>query len=130
MSGGGATVRPTVLLVDDEPKIHRLVHRVLEPAGFEVLDARDGQEAVEMLPVRRPDVVLLDVVMPRLDGMETCRRIRAVCDIPVVMLTGQSDEDTLVRGLGVGADDYLTKPFSPRELVARVRAVLRRAAGS
>jgi DNA-binding response OmpR family regulator len=118
------------LLVDDEPKIHRLVHRVLEPAGFEVLDARDGQEAVEMLPVRRPDVVLLDVVMPRLDGMETCRRIRAVCDIPVVMLTGQSDEDTLVRGLGVGADDYLTKPFSPRELVARVRAVLRRAAGS
>jgi two-component system OmpR family response regulator len=119
-----------VLLVDDEPKIHRLVHRVLEPAGVAVLDARDGQEAIEMLEARCPDVVLLDVMMPRLDGMETCRRIRAVSDVPVLMLTGQSDEDTMVRGLDVGADDYLTKPFSPRELVARVRAVLRRGAAA
>ena len=119
-----------MLLVDDEPKIHRLVHRVLEPEGFAVLDAQDGQEAVEMVGTRHPDVVLLDVEMPRLDGMEVCRRIRAISDVPVVMVTARAGEDALVRGLDLGADDYVTKPFSPRELLARVRAVLRRASAA
>jgi DNA-binding response OmpR family regulator len=116
-----------VLLVDDEPKIHRLVHRILEPEGFAVLDAQDGQEAVEMVESHGPDLVLLDVAMPRLNGMEACRRIRGISDVPVVMVTAQAGEEALVRGLELGADDYVAKPFSPRELVARVRAVLRRA---
>ena len=118
----------TVLVVDDEPKIRRLVRLVLEPEGFAVLDAGDGQEAVGMLQEARPDVVLLDVAMPRLNGMDACRRIRALSDVPVVMVTAQGEEGMVKRAMDLGADDYLTKPFHPRELVARVRAVLRRPA--
>jgi DNA-binding response OmpR family regulator len=124
---GGASRQITVLVVDDEPKLRRLVRQILEAAGFAVLEARDGQQAVETVAERRPDLVLLDVMMPRLDGMEACRRIRAFSDVPVVMVTALTDEAALVRGLGLGADEYLTKPFRPRALLAHVRAVLRRA---
>jgi DNA-binding response OmpR family regulator len=126
MSGGRD--QPTVLVVDDEPKFRRLVRQILEPEGFAVLDAGDGQEGVEMAETHAPDLVLLDIAMPRLDGMTACQRIRALSDVPIVMVTAYPEEATLVRGLELGADDYLTKPFGPRELVARVRAVLRRAA--
>jgi len=118
----------TVLVVDDEPKIRRQVRLVLEPEGFAVLEAGDGQEAVGMLQAAHPDVVLLDVAMPRLNGMDACRRIRALSDVPVVMVTAQGEEGMVKRAMDLGADDYLTKPFHPRELVARVRAVLRRPA--
>jgi two-component system response regulator ResD len=126
----GTTARATVLLVDDEPKIHRLVHQILEPEGFVVIDADDGQQALEMVESHQPDVVLLDVHMPRLDGMAACRRIRAVSEVPVVMVSAQGDDDAIARGLDFGADDYVTKPFGARELVARIRAVLRRAAAA
>jgi DNA-binding response OmpR family regulator len=124
---GGASRQITVLVVDDEPRLRRLVRQILEAAGFAVLEAGGGQQAVEAVAERRPDLVLLDVLMPGLDGMEACRRIRAFSDVPVVMVTALADEAALVRGLGLGADEYLTKPFRPRALLAHVRAVLRRA---
>ena len=117
-----------VLVIDDDPIFLRLVEAILVQKGYEVLKAEDGQEGLRLLFAQRPDLVLLDVVMPGLDGWQTCRRIREVSDIPIVILTGwrQTEED-IVRGLDYGADDYLLKPVGNKELVARVRAVLRRA---
>ena len=118
--------RLTVLVVDDEPKVARLIRHTLAADGFEVLHAPDGLAGVEMVETERPDLVLLDVMMPRLDGMQACRRIREISAVPVIMLTAVGLEAERVRGLDLGADDYVVKPFSPTELAARVRAVLRR----
>jgi len=117
-----------VLLVDDEPAFVSLVERVLTQQGYEVLKASNGQESLKVLFNHRPDVVLLDVVMPRMDGWQTCSRIREVADVPIIIITGQQKaEADIVRGLNSGADDYLIKPVGNKELVARVQALLRRA---
>jgi two-component system alkaline phosphatase synthesis response regulator PhoP len=116
----------TILVVDDEPKITRLVRDYLESAGFAVITAGDGQEAVMRARTERPDLVVLDLGLPRLDGLDVTRRLRQDGDVPIIMLTARDDETDKLIGLELGADDYVTKPFSPRELVARVRAVLRR----
>ena len=116
----------TVLVVDDEAKIVQLARDYLEHAGFEVLTAADGLEAVETARRRHPDLVVLDLGLPGLDGLEVTRELRRDSTIPIVMLTARDDELDKLLGLELGADDYLTKPFSPRELVARVKAVLRR----
>ncbi len=117
-----------ILVVDDELTFVRLVRTTLTHKGYEVLTASDGQEALRLLFAHKPDLVLLDVMMPKMDGWQTCSRIREISDVPIVMLTGkQKSETDIVRGLDYGADDYLIKPVGSRELVARVRAVLRRA---
>jgi two-component system, OmpR family, response regulator ResD len=116
-----------VLVVDDEPIVADVLTRYLTREGFEVATAHDGQEAVESFPSFCPDLVLLDLMLPRLDGLEVFRRIRDEAAVPVIMLTARGEETDRVVGLELGADDYVTKPFSPREIVARVRAVLRRA---
>jgi DNA-binding response OmpR family regulator len=116
----------TILVVDDEPKITRLVRDYLENAGFGVIVAGDGSEALMRARTERPDLVVLDLGLPALDGLDVTRRLRADGDVPIIMLTARDDETDRIIGLELGADDYVTKPFSPRELVARVRAVLRR----
>ena len=117
-----------ILVVDDELAQLRLVEQVLTSNGYEVLQASNGPEALRSIFEEKPDLVLLDVVMPGIDGWQTCSRIREVTDIPIIMLTGKRhSEEDIVRGLDHGADEYLTKPLGNRELVARVRAVLRRA---
>ena len=117
-----------ILVVDDEPTFVELVSQTLTHKGYEVLAAGDGQEALRLLFAHRPDLVLLDVIMPKMDGWQTCSRIRELSDVPIVMLTGkQKSEEDIVRGLDYGADEYLIKPVGSRELVARVQAILRRA---
>lgn len=116
-----------VLVVDDEPRMIRFIRMNLELEGFTVQEAHDGLQALEQIRDVLPDVVVLDVMMPELDGFETLRLLREISTVPVIMLTARGDEDDRVRGLELGADDYVTKPFSPRELVSRVKAVLRRA---
>jgi DNA-binding response OmpR family regulator len=116
----------TVLIVDDEPKIVQLARDYLEHAGFAVLTAGDGPSAIQVVRTRRPDLVVLDLGLPHLDGLDVTRTLRAESSTPIVMLTARDDELDKLLGLELGADDYITKPFSPRELVARVRAVLRR----
>jgi len=116
----------TALVVDDEQRIAEAVAMNLELEGFLVLTASSGEEALQKVTEELPDVIILDVMMPEMDGFETLRRIREVATTPVIMLTVQGDEGDRVRGLDLGADDYMTKPFSPKELVSRVRAVLRR----
>lgn len=115
-----------ILVVDDEQLYRHLLKVNLESEGYEVIAARDGEEALEMVTARQPDLVVLDVAMPKLDGFTTCERIRQFSDVPIIMLTARGEEQDRVRGLNVGADDYVLKPFSATELVARVRAVLRR----
>ena len=117
----------TILVVDDEQKIATLARDYLEHAGFSVLTANDGPSALSTVRQRRPDLVVLDLGLPGLDGLDVTRELRRDSTIPIVMLTARDDELDKLLGLELGADDYLTKPFSPRELVARVRAVLRRA---
>jgi two-component system alkaline phosphatase synthesis response regulator PhoP len=117
----------TILVVDDEPQIVRLLRDHLEAAGFSVLDARDGPGALRTASSSRPDLVVLDLGLPGLDGLDVTRRLRQDNPVPIIMLTARSDESDKLVGLELGADDYLTKPFSPKELVARIRAVLRRA---
>ncbi len=120
-----------ILVVDDEPSQLKLAEQVLAGRGFEVYKASSGQEAVRLLYERRPDLVLLDVMMPEIDGWQTCRLIREVSDAPVIMMTGKRcSEDDVVRGLECGADEYLAKPVGNRELLARVRAALRRSDSS
>jgi DNA-binding response OmpR family regulator len=120
-------MRPTrVLVVDDEAAIRDIVRRYLEADGFDVVEAADGQDALARMASVDPDLVVLDVMMPGMDGLEVLRHLRATSDVYVILLTAKADEVDKLVGLSVGADDYLTKPFSPRELAARVRAVLRR----
>ena len=116
----------TILVVDDEPKITQLVRDYLERAGFVVRSACDGPEALMRARTDRPDLVVLDLGLPGLDGFDVTRRLRRDSSVPIIMLTARDDESDTLVGLELGADDYVTKPFSPRELVARVRAVLRR----
>jgi DNA-binding response OmpR family regulator len=116
----------TVLVVDDEIALAGVVAGYLERDGFSVLLAHDGPSAVELAEARRPDLIVLDVMLPGFDGVEVCRRIRQFSDAYIIMLTARDEEVDKIVGLSVGADDYLVKPFSPRELIARVRAMLRR----
>jgi two-component system alkaline phosphatase synthesis response regulator PhoP len=119
----------TILVVDDEPKIARLLRDYLERAGFGVSIAHDGREALMRARSERPDLVILDLGLPALDGLDVTRQLRRDGDLPILMLTARDDETDRVAGLELGADDYVTKPFSPREVVARVRAILRRRGG-
>ncbi|HEV7680270.1 MAG TPA: response regulator transcription factor [Candidatus Dormibacteraeota bacterium] len=116
----------TVLVVDDEPEIVRLVRDYLERAGFAVATAGDGDEALRLAHRSRPDIVVLDLGLPGTDGLDVARELRRGGEVPIIMLTARTEEADRVAGLELGADDYVSKPFSPRELVARVRAVLRR----
>jgi DNA-binding response OmpR family regulator len=115
-----------ILVVDDEQLYRHLIKVNLESEGYDINVAKDGEEALELVSARVPDLIILDVAMPRLDGFTTCERIRQFSDVPIIMLTARGEEQDRVRGLNVGADDYVLKPFSATELVARVRAVLRR----
>lgn len=120
-----------ILIVDDEPRLVRLVREVLGVAGFEVLEAAEGETALELLVLERPDLVLLDILLPEgMDGYEICGRIREFSKVPIIMLTAKAQEADLVKGFDVGADDYITKPFSAKELIARVKSALRRSAAS
>jgi two-component system alkaline phosphatase synthesis response regulator PhoP len=116
----------TILVVDDEPKIVQLARDYLEHAGFTVLAASDGPTALHAARASKPDLIVLDLGLPQLDGLDVTRSIRKDSDVPIIMLTARSEESDKLIGLELGADDYLTKPFSPKELVARVRTVLRR----
>lgn len=118
-----------ILVVDDEPKVVKLARDYLEKNGFRVISAGDGPTALLMARRERPDLLVLDLLLPGLDGKEVCRTLRRESDMPIIMLTALAEESDQVAGLELGADDYITKPFSPRTLVARVRAVLRRAQG-
>ncbi len=118
---------PTILLVDDEKNITELARLYLENDGFRVEAAYDGERALELFHAHQPDLIVLDLMLPKLDGFEVCRRIRGQSDVPIIMLTARDEAVDKIVGLELGADDYLTKPFNPRELVARVRAILRRA---
>src|ERR1041385_1848083 len=117
-----------VLIVDDDPKVCETLDRYLAHAGFAPASALDGRRALDAVRAFAPDLIVLDVMLPELDGLALCREIRAVSNVPIIFLTARSTERDKLAGLALGADDYLTKPFSPRELVARVQAVLRRAA--
>ncbi len=116
-----------ILIIDDEPRVVRLVKEVLKAFGYEIVAAGNGETGIEMVAVEQPDLVLLDIILPLgPDGYEVCRRIREFSDVPVIMLTAKALESDLLEGFDAGTDDYLTKPFSAKELVARVKAVLRR----
>ncbi len=117
----------TILVVDDEPEIVRLLRSYLEQAGYRVVTAYNGEDALYTARHEQPDLVVLDILMPKMDGLEFTRRIRRERDVPIIMLTARAEETDRIVGLELGADDYVTKPFSPREVVARVGAVLRRA---
>jgi DNA-binding response OmpR family regulator len=117
----------TILLVDDEDSVQKLLAYPLEREGFRVLQARDGQEALSRFAAEEVDLVVLDIMLPKLDGLEVCKRLRAESQVPIIMLTARDDELDKVLGLELGADDYITKPFSIREFRSRVRALLRRA---
>lgn len=118
-----------VLVVDDEPRMTRFIRMNLELEGYHVVEAHDGLEALDKVRTDLPDLVILDVMMPELDGFETLRMLRDISSVPVIMLTVRDEEEDKVRGLELGADDYVTKPFSARELASRVKAVLRRSQG-
>ncbi len=117
---------PTVLTIEDDPALLRLVEYTLSDGGMEVATASNGREGLRQFYAVQPELVVLDVMMPEMDGWETCRRIREMADVPILMLTARGQDEDVVRGLNVGADDYLVKPFSPEILVARVQALLRR----
>ncbi len=121
-------MRGRILVIEDEKKIAELVKAYLEKEGFEVTAAQTGKEAVSVLK-NKFDLIILDLMLPDMDGEDICRSIRKDSDIPIIMLTAKSEEEDRIKGLGIGADDYVVKPFSPRELVARVKALLRRAKG-
>src|SRR3954447_12948226 len=123
-----AGARPKVLVCDDEDQILRALRVTLRDAGFESLPASTAEEALDVAAVQRPDAGIIDLVLPDGDGVEVCRRLREWSDMPLIVLSAVGDEDAKVRALAAGADDYITKPFGPRELVARLNAVLRRAA--
>ncbi len=123
--------KQTILVVDDEPRLIRLVREILTAVGYAVLSASDGKEGLEVLAIEQPDLVLLDIMLPgNMDGYEVCRRVREFSAVPIIMLTAKTREVDMLNGFDVGADDYLTKPFNAKELIARVKAVMRRTAPS
>jgi two-component system alkaline phosphatase synthesis response regulator PhoP len=119
-------MREKILIVDDEKKMVKILKTTLDNEGYVTVEAYDGEAALERWRQERPDLVVLDVLMPRMDGFEFCRRVRETSDTPIIILSAKTEELDKLEGLGLGADDYMTKPFSPRELVARIRALLRR----
>jgi DNA-binding response OmpR family regulator len=119
-------MQPTILVVDDDKKITNLIAIYLKNEGYQVITAYDGEEALDRALTNQPDLVILDLMLPKLNGIEVCEILREKSDIPIIMLTARTTEEDKLLGLNIGADDYVTKPFSPRELVARVSAVLRR----
>jgi two-component system response regulator ResD len=118
-----------VLIADDEPQIREILNVYFTKEGFQVVEAGDGKEAMEKISKERPDILLLDVMMPVMDGLEVCTQVRQKYDLPIIMLTAKGEDDDRILGLEKGADDYITKPFNTKEVVARVKAVLRRAGG-
>lgn len=116
-----------ILVVDDEARMRRFIRMNMELEGYQIIEAENGVEALEQVRQHTPDLVIMDVMMPEMDGFETLKLLREISTVPVILLTVKSDEEDIIRGLSLGADDYVTKPFSPRELVTRVTAVLRRA---
>ena len=116
-----------ILVVDDEARMRRFIRMNMELEGYQIIEAANGVEALEQARQHTPDLVIMDVMMPEMDGFETLRLLREISTVPVILLTVKSDEEDIIHGLTLGADDYVTKPFSPRELVTRVTAVLRRA---
>ncbi len=123
------SMQELILVVDDEPKIARLARDYLEKNGYRVVTAGDGQSALTTVRREKPDLIVLDLMLPNIDGREVCKIIRRESDVPIIMLTALAEEVDQITGLEIGADDYITKPFSPRALVARVRALLRRTRG-
>ncbi len=119
--------KTTILTADDDPQLLRLIARTLQFEGYDVLTASDGKQALELIEQHAPDLVVLDVMMPKMDGFTVCQRVREFSSVPIIIVTARGQDQDKVRGLDLGADDYLTKPFSVEELAARVRAVLRRA---
>ncbi|GAH26449.1 unnamed protein product, partial [marine sediment metagenome] len=117
---------PRILVVDDEPGVIRALQASLEANGFEILTATDGSEALEVIDKELPDLLILDIIMPKMDGFEVCRRVRQRSEIPIIMLSARQSEEDKVQCLNLGSDDYISKPFSMNEVVARVKAVLRR----
>ncbi len=120
------TTENTILLVDDDPNILQVAGFAVNKAGYHTITAKNGKQALELFRAEQPDLIVLDIVMPEMDGVEVCRQIRAESDLPVIFLSSMDDDVDRIVGLELGADDYVTKPFSPRELVARIKAVLRR----
>lgn len=129
LGSGGLLMAQSILVVDDETKIVALIKGYLEASGFEVIEAFNGTEALKAFSHAKPDCVILDINMPGMDGLSVVRELRKGSDVPVIFLTARADELDRILGLELGADDYITKPFSPRELVARVKAILRRSGG-
>ena len=119
----------TILIIEDEPKVARVARDYLEKNNYRVEIASDGQSGLSMARSQKPDLIVLDLMLPVMDGLDVCRTLRRESDVPIIMLTARAEETDRLIGLELGADDYITKPFSPRELVARVRALLRRAKG-
>ena len=116
----------TVLIADDEPQIREILSIYFKKEGFKVIEAADGAEALVQVQAGKPDIILLDIMMPGLDGLEVCKQVRKISDVPIIMLTAKDSDDDRILGLEIGADDYISKPFNTREVVARVKAVLRR----
>ncbi|MGD9100532.1 MAG: response regulator, partial [Anaerolineae bacterium] len=115
-----------ILIVDDDPSLLELAQYNLEAEGYRVIMAKDGVEGLRLAYAKRPDLLILDVMMPKMDGYQVCQRVREMSDVPIIMLTARGREEDIIKGLDLGADDYLTKPFRIGELLARVRATLRR----
>jgi two-component system, OmpR family, response regulator ResD len=115
-----------VLVVDDDPNVHEIINLYFDKQNISVVHAHDGETGVELVELEDPDIVILDVMMPKMDGFDTCREIRRGSDLPIIMLTAKGDEVDRILGLELGADDYVTKPFSPRELMSRIKAIFRR----
>ncbi|HHV64879.1 MAG TPA: response regulator transcription factor [Peptococcaceae bacterium] len=120
---------PKIFVIDDEVRLLEVIKEYLQKEGFEVFTSINGEEAIRLFPILRPDFIILDLMLPDLSGEEICRQIRRESDVPILMLTAKSGEEDRITGLALGADDYLVKPFSPRELVMRVKAILRRTEG-
>ena len=118
-----------ILIVDDDPHIRQVLAFALQKAGWSTLEAGDGEEGLALAAARKPDLIILDINMPKMDGLEVCRRLRSEGDVPILFLSSRDDEIDRVLGIELGADDYVVKPFSPREIVARVTAILRRSSG-
>jgi two-component system, OmpR family, KDP operon response regulator KdpE len=123
-------MKEKILVIDDETTLAEMLMVKLEPKGYQILSARNGNEGLKLAYESHPDLVLLDIMMPEMDGWETCRRLRELSDVPVIMLTAKVNEEDLIRGFRLGADDYVKKPFSIKELEERIRAVLRRSSGN